>query len=45
MVDGLSGSQARVYTAKSPLWGALGRAIGIPHATLATFAGNRVSAV
>jgi hypothetical protein len=43
-VNGLSGQQSRIYTAGSPIWRSLGEAIDIPAATLATFAGKRLSA-
>jgi hypothetical protein len=39
-VSGLPGKQARLYSPHAALWALLGKAVGLPHATLATFAGK-----
>ena len=39
-VTGLPGQSARLYSTHATLWPLLGAAVGLPHATLATFAGN-----
>lgn len=40
-ISGLPGKQVRLYTPHSAMWILLGRAVGLPHATVATFEGKR----